>query len=570
MHDPAPVERSGGRILVDQLLVHGTDMAFCVPGESYLEVLDGLHDARDRIRLINARHEAGAANMAEAYGKLTGRPGICLVTRGPGACHAAVGVHTAFQDSTPMILFVGQVGRDAMDREAFQEIDYRQMFGPVAKWAAQIDVTSRIPEYLARAFRVATSGRPGPVVLALPEDMLRETAAVADAVPSPGAQPAVAPEQLARVRAMLGEAERPLLLVGGPGWTDDACRLIVAFAEANGLPAACSFRRQDVFDNGSPCFAGDLGTSGPPALVRRVGEADLLLVVGARLGEMTTQGYSVLRPPRPRQRLVHVHASPDEPGRVFAPDLAVVSSSAAFAQAASGLEPFGPDRWRAWREAARRDFLAAIEPPAHSGPLDVARALADLRSRLPEDFIVTLDAGNHTGWPQRFLTHRRPGRQVGPTSGAMGYSVPAAVAASLVHPDRLVIGCVGDGGFVMSGLEIATAVQHGGRPIVLVFNNGMYGTIRMHQEREHPGRVMGTDLVNPDFVALARAMGAHGEAVTRTEEFRPAFERAVASGRPALIELRTDPELVSTRTTIAGLRDAARHRRRKESAPASD
>ena len=570
MHDPAPVERSGGRILVDQLLVHGTDMAFCVPGESYLEVLDGLHDARDRIRLINARHEAGAANMAEAYGKLTGRPGICLVTRGPGACHAAVGVHTAFQDSTPMILFVGQVGRDAMDREAFQEIDYRQMFGPVAKWAAQIDVTSRIPEYLARAFRVATSGRPGPVVLALPEDMLRETAAVADAVPSPGAQPAVAPEQLARVRAMLGEAERPLLLVGGPGWTDDACRLIVAFAEANGLPAACSFRRQDVFDNGSPCFAGDLGTSGPPALVRRVGEADLLLVVGARLGEMTTQGYSVLRPPRPRQRLVHVHASPDEPGRVFAPDLAVVSSSAAFAQAASGLEPFGPDRWRAWREAARRDFLAAIEPPAHSGPLDVARVLADLRSRLPEDFIVTLDAGNHTGWPQRFLTHRRPGRQVGPTSGAMGYSVPAAVAASLVHPDRLVIGCVGDGGFVMSGLEIATAVQHGGRPIVLVFNNGMYGTIRMHQEREHPERVVGTDLVNPDFVALARAIGAHGEAVTRTEEFRPAFERAVASGRPALIELRTDPELVSTRTTIAGLRDAARHRRRKERAPASD
>jgi acetolactate synthase-1/2/3 large subunit len=533
-------------------------------------VLDSLHDVRDRIRLINARHEAGAANMAEAYGKLTGRPGICLVTRGPGACHAAVGVHTAFQDSTPMILFVGQVGRDAMDREAFQEIDYRQMFGPVAKWVAQIDVTSRIPEYVARAFCVATSGRPGPVVLALPEDMLREAAAVADVVPSPAAEPAIAPEQLARVRAMLEEAERPLLLVGGPGWTDDACRRIVAFAEANGLPAACSFRRQDVFDNGSPCFAGDLGTSGPPALVRRVKEADLLLVVGARLGEMTTQGYSLLLLPRPRQRLVHVHASPEELGRVFTPDLAIVSSSAAFAQAASRLEWFEPSRWQAWREAARQDFLSAIEPPADGGPLDMGQALAELRDRLPEDFIVTLDAGNHTGWPQRFLTYRRPGRQVGPTSGAMGYSVPAAVAASLVHPDRLVIGCVGDGGFMMSGLEIATAVQHGGRPIVLVFNNQMYGTIRMHQEREHPGRVVGTDLVSPDFVALARAMGAYGETVTRTEEFRPAFERAVAVRRPAVIELRTDPELVSTRTTIAGLREAALKRQREEGAPASD
>jgi acetolactate synthase-1/2/3 large subunit len=565
MHNRGIVERSGGQILVDQLLAHGSDMAFCVPGESYLEVLDALHDAHDRIRLINARHEAGAANMAEAYGKLTGRPGICLVTRGPGACQAAVGVHTAFQDSTPMILFVGQVGRDATDREAFQEIDYRQMFGPVAKWATQIDVTSRIPEYVARAFHTATSGRPGPVVLALPEDMLRETAAVPDAVPSPGAQPEVAPDQLARARTMLAEAERPLLLVGGPGWTDEACRRIVAFAEAHGLPAACSFRRQDVFDNRSPCFAGDLGTSGPPALIKRVKEADLLLVVGARLGEMTTQGYSVLRSPRPRQRLIHVHASPDELGRVFTPDLAIVSASAAFAAAASGLEPLGPDRWSGWREAARRDFLAAIEPPAHSGPLDVARVMADLRDRLPEDFIITLDAGNHTGWPQRFLTYRRPGRQIGPTSGAMAYSVPAAVAASLIHPDRLVIGCVGDGGFMMSGLEIATAVQHGGKPIVLVFNNQMYGTIRMHQEREHPERVVGTDLVNPDFVALAQAMGAHAERVTRTEEFLLAFERAVASGKPALIELRTDPELVSTRTTITGLRKAVR-RERKEGA----
>jgi acetolactate synthase I/II/III large subunit len=570
MRDTAPVKRSGGQILVDQLLIHGADMAFCVPGESYLEVLDSLHDVRDRIKLVNARHEAGAANMAEAYGKLTGRPGICLVTRGPGACHASVGVHTAFQDSTPMILLIGQVGRAALDREAFQEIDYRRMFAPMAKWVAQIEVTSRIPEYMARAFHEAASGRPGPVVLALPEDMLAEATLVADAAPAAGTQPAIASDHLDPIRTTLERAERPLLLVGGPGWTDEACRQIVAFAEANGLPAACSFRRQDVFDNNSPCFVGDLGTSGPPGLVKRMKEADVLLVIGARLGEMTTQGYSVLESPRPRQRLIHVHASAEELGRVFTPDLAITSSSAAFAAAASKSRWFEPSRWQAWREAARQDFLSALKPPAYDGPLDMGRALVELQGRLPEDFIVTLDAGNHTGWPQRFLTYRRPGRQVGSTNGSMGYSVPAAVAASLIHPDRLVIGCVGDGGFMMSGQEIATAVQHGGKPIILLFNNGMYGTIRMHQEREHPERVVGTGLVNPDFVALARAMGAHGEIVTRTEEFQPAFERSLASGRPALIELRTDPELVSTRMTITGLREAARKRQREGSALISD
>jgi acetolactate synthase I/II/III large subunit len=559
------IERSGGRILVDQLLVHGADLAFCVPGESYLAVLDALYDVPDRLRLVNARHEAGAANMAEAYGKLTGRPGIALVTRGPGACHASIGVHTAFQDSTPMLLLVGQVGRRFADREALQEVDFRRMFAPLAKWVAQIEATSRIPEYVARAHQIATSGRPGPVVLALPEDVLSESAAVPDAAPYVSAQPAISPRQLAQIREVLESAEHPLLLVGGSGWTDEACREIVAFAEANDLPAACSFRRQDVFDNASPSFVGDLGTSGPPALLERVKEADVLVVVGARLGEMTTQGYSLLAAPRPRQRLIHVHPGADEVGRVFTPDLAVVASAVSFAAAAAAMEPVRARRWGAWRACARQDFLAALEPPEYRGELDLARALTAWREALPRDAIVTLDAGNHTGWPQRFLTYGRPGRQLGPTSGAMGYAVPAAVAASLLHPERLVAGFVGDGGFMMSGQEIATAVQHGGRPIVFVVNNGMYGTIRMHQEREYPERVSGTQLRNPDFVGLARAMGAHGELVTRTDDFAPALERAIASGRPAIVELRTDPELVSTRQTISGVRETARARGRTRS-----
>jgi acetolactate synthase-1/2/3 large subunit len=550
--------RTGGHILVDQLLVHGARMAFCVPGESFLEVLDGLHDAEPRIRLINARHEAGAANMAEAYGKLTGQPGICLVTRGPGACQASVGVHTAFQDSTPMILLVGQVPRDHVDREAFQEVDYRQMFAPLAKWVAQIDVTARIPEYIARAFHIATSGRPGPVVLALPEDMLTEHASVADAKPFNRVAPAFALQQASEVRTLLQTARRPLMLVGGSGWSEDACRDIIAFAEANGLPTACSFRRQDLFDNRSDCFVGDFGTSGPPALIRRVQEADLLLVVGARLGEMTTQGYSLLEGAQLARVLIHVHASAEELGRVFRPDVSIVAAPAAFAAGMAAQPALDPAPWRDWARAAREDFLAATAaPPPGDWPLNLARVLTEYREILPKDAIVTLDAGNHTGWPQRFLYYGRPGRQLGPTSGAMGYSVPAAVAASLIHPDRLVLGCVGDGGFMMSGQEIATAIQHGGKPIILVFNNQMYGTIRMHQEREHPNRVVGTNLVNPDFVALGLAMGAHAELVTCDEEFAPALARAASSGKAALIELRTDPELISTRMTITRLRQAA-------------
>ena len=552
-----PSPRTGGKILVDQLLIHGADMAFCVPGESYLEVLDALYDVRDRIRLINARHEGGAANMAEAYGKLTDRPGLVMVTRGPGACHAASGVHTAFQDSTPMILLIGQVGRAMLDREAFQEVDYRQMFGPLAKWVAQIEQAERIPEYMARAFHVATSGRPGPVVLSLPEDVLSDVVIVADAEPYIAVQPSAGAADLVRLRELLASAERPLMLVGGGGWSEAGCRDIVAFAEANDLPVACSFRRQDVFDNRHRCFAGDIGTSGPPALVERFKRADLLIVVNARLGEMTTQGYTTLDPPTPRQRLVHVLPDGDELGRVFQPTLAIPSAPNALAALAASMPPIASPRWRAWSAEARSDYLATLEPTPFNGTFDSAKAMLELERLLPDDFILTLDAGNHTGWPQRYLQYRRPARELGPTNGAMGYSVPAGVAAKLVHPERLVVSCVGDGGFVMTGQEVSTAVQYGAPLIVLVFNNRMYGTIRMHQEREHPERVVGTDLETPDFAAMGRALGGHGETVARNDEFAPAFERARASGKPAVIELRTDPEAITTRTTIQSLRDKA-------------
>ena len=560
MTNPLSNARTGGQLLVDQLLIHGSDMAFCVPGESYLEVLDALFDARDRIKLVNARHEAGAANMAEAYGKLTGKPGICMVTRGPGACHAAVGVHTAFQDSTPMIMLIGQVGRDMTDREAFQEVDYRQMFGPVAKWAAQIDVTARIPEYMARAFHVATSGRRGPVVLALPEDMLTEVAQAGDAVRYRPAQPDVGPDALEPIRALLSDAKKPMMLVGGPGWSDRACAQLRRFAESNGLPVATSFRRQDILDNQSPNFAGDLGTSGPPALVQRFKDADLLFVVGARLGEMTTQGYTILDAPTTRQKLIHVYADANEFGKVFTPELSIQASSDNFLNRLVDCQWFDRAQWGAWRASARADYLEAVKTPGNPPVLDLAAAMIYMRGRIGDDAIITLDAGNHTGWPQRYLSFGRPGRQIGPTNGAMGYSVPAAVAASLIYPNRTVIGCVGDGGFSMSGQELSTALQHGGKPIILLFNNNMYGTIRMHQEREHPYRVVGTDLVNPDFVVMAQSMGAHAERVTRSEEFAPALDRALAAGRPALIELCTDPEQISTRTSIAELQAKAERR----------
>jgi acetolactate synthase I/II/III large subunit len=544
--------RSGGQIVVQQLVLNRIDAAFCVPGESFLAVLDALYDAP--VRLVTCRHEAGAANMAVAYGKLTGRPGVCLVTRGPGATQASVGVHTAAQDSTPMLLLVGQVGRGVRGREAFQELDVPAVFGPTAKWAAEADDPVRLPELLARAVQVATSGRPGPVVLALPEDVLAGQARVADAGPARPVAPAAAPADLARLGELLGQAERPLVVAGGPGWTETAAADLRALAEASRLPVAVSFRSQDVLDNRSPSYVGDLGVGANPALAERVRTADLVAAVGPRLGEITTGGYRLLEAPVPRQRLVHVHPGVEELGRVYQPDLAVNAAVAPFLAAMAAAPPVPGDAWTAWTEAARADYLAWSRPEPAPGRLDLGQVLSWLRGRLPDDAVVTSGAGNYSGWVHRYFQFRRPGTQLAPKSGAMGFGLPAALAAKVVHPDRTVVAVAGDGDFLMTGHELATAVQQGLDVVVLVVDNRMYGTIRMHQEQAFPGRVVATDLVNPDFAALAEAYGAAGEAVEETDAFPAAFERALAAGRPALLHLRVDPEAISTTATLSELR----------------
>ena len=547
---------SGGQLVVAALRAHRVDMAFSVAGESYLEVLDALFDA-PQIRLVTCRQEGGAAFMAEAYGKLTSKPGVLLVTRGPGACNASIGIHTAFQDSTPMVVLVGQVARHQIDREAFQEVDFRKMFAPLAKWVAQIDLAERVPELVNQAFQVATSGRPGPVVLALPEDMLRDSRIAPVVSPYRPVRAHPGATDLAELRRLLGAAERPMMLVGGSGWSDDDCRDIASFARANDLPVCCSFRRQDIIDNRLPCFVGDLGTGASPSLVARLKEADLLLAVGARIGEITSQSYSLLGIPEPGKVLIHVHASAEELGRVFRPSLAIQSGMPEFAAALTTLAPMAAPHWSSWREAVRAEYEAGLIPPPSRGPLDLGEIMMWLRDRLPDDAIVTSDAGNFSGWPNRFLQYRRPGRQLGPTSGAMGYGVPAAVAAKLVHPDRLVVGFCGDGGFMMTGQELATAALEGTGPIILVFNNSMYGTIRMHQERRFPGRVVGTALRSPDFVALAQAYGVFGASITSTADFAPAFEKAASSSRASIIELKMDPEMITTRTTLSEIRRQA-------------
>ncbi|MBV8368141.1 MAG: thiamine pyrophosphate-binding protein [Candidatus Eremiobacteraeota bacterium] len=551
--------RSGGKAVVEALVANGVDTAFCVPGESYVAVLDALYGAPG-VRVIACRHEAAAANMAEAYGKLTGRPGVCMVTRAPGATHASIGVHTARQDSTPMIVFVGQVARGMQGREAFQEIDYAQVFGGLAKWAAQVDEARRIPELVTRAFSVAMSGRPGPVVLALPEDVLREQTDAENlgAAQRIVAQPAA--EDLARFRALLAEAKRPLLILGGSGWNEDACAALRRFAERHALPVACSFRRQSLFDNRDPHYAGDLGVGPNPALAQRVRDADVIVALGGRLGEIPTGGYTLIEAPRPKQQLVHVHADPDELGRVYQADLPINAGPAEFARALHQLESIHRPRWAQWTAAARRDYEAALEPSIPGGALDMARVVRWLSERLPEDAILCNGAGNYATWLHRFFQYKGFGTQLAPTSGTMGYGFPASLAAKLRCPERIVAAFAGDGCFLMSGHELATAVQYGINVIVLVVNNGMYGTIRMHQERSFPGRVVATDLVNPDFVAYARAYGAHGALVERTEEFAPAFEAALRAGKPALIELRTDPEIITPRTTLSAIRAEALER----------
>jgi len=555
-------QRTGGQILVDQLKIHGVDLAFCVPGESYLAVLDALWDARETIRLITTRNEIGACNMAESFGKVTGRPGICLVTRGPGASHAMVGIHTAFQDSTPLILFVGQVAREAREREAFQEIDVKQMFGHTAKWAAEISDPRRIPEMVSHAFHIAMSGRPGPVVLALPEDMLVERCATADTAHYQIVRPSPSATAMTRLRELLAKARRPLMLVGGGGWSERSTRDIVAFAEANNLPACASFRCQDLFDNRHKNYVGDCSVGILPALARRIRETDLLLVVGARLGELTTQGYTLVEPPLPKQPLVHVHADADELGRVYQGELLIAAGMEEFAAAAKALKPVDHAAWDDWADGARRDYLKSLEPDRSPGTLDYGRVMTMIGETVPAETIMASDAGNFAGWLNRF--YQFPGFRtlVGPTNGAMGYGVPAAIAAKLVHPERPVLCFAGDGGFMMTGQELATAVQYGANVIFLVVNNGLYGTIRMYQEREYPNRYPATELRNPDFAAYARAFGAHGETVRETAEFPAAFARARAAGTPAVIELRLDPEAITSRTTLTALRDAALARQR--------
>jgi acetolactate synthase-1/2/3 large subunit len=555
--------RSGGQILVDALQVHGVDTAFGVPGESYLDVLDALHDSN--IRFVINRQEGGAAFMAEAYGKLTGKPGICFVTRGPGATNASIGVHTAYQDSTPMILFIGQVGTDFMDREAFQEIDYRRMYGQMAKWVAQIDRADRIPEYLARAFQVATSGRPGPVVLALPEDMLIAQAEVADTRRYQPVQASPSSAQIAQLRQMLMEAKKPLLLLGGGTWTDEACADVQQFAEANGLPVACAFRFQDLLDNEHPHYIGDVGIGINPKLAARVKDADLLIAFGPRLGEMTTSGYSLLTSPVPKQRLVHIHPDPQELGSVYQAELMIAGGAPETARMLAAMEPVDASAWRHTVEEAKAELRAWQEQPPifkdGTAPLDLWQLVQDLQAALPRDTIITNGAGNYATWAHRFWRYGAMRTQLAPTSGAMGYGVPAGVAAKIVDPERTVVTFAGDGEFMMTGQELATAVQYCAGLILIVFNNNMFGTIRMHQEREYPGRVSGTELHNPDFAALAQAYGGQGEVVENTADFAPALQRAVAFTNerklPAVIELRYDGNLITPGATLETIRKNA-------------
>ncbi|MCG7360251.1 thiamine pyrophosphate-binding protein [Roseomonas sp. ACRSG] len=536
----AAAPRTGGQILVAQLLAQGVERVTCVPGESYLAVLDALHDAA--IDVITCRQEGGASMMAEAYGKLTGRPGICFVTRGPGATNASCGVHVAMQDSTPMILFVGQVAREMREREAFQELDYRAVFGTMAKWATEIDTADRIPEMVSRAFRMAMQGRPGPVVIALPEDMLTEMAAVADA---PRVEPAVAAPAAADIAALgehLRAARKPLVILGGSGWDEAAVDAMAGFAERWSLPVCTSFRRADRFRWDHPCYAGDLGIGPNPHLSAMVREADLLLLVGGRMSEMPSNSYELLDIPVPRQKLIHVHPGAEELGRVYAPVLAIQAAPRSFAPALAALSPDATPAWADATAAAHASYLEfSGKARGLPGDFQYGEVLRWLNERLPADTMLCNGAGNFAGWMHRHWRFKQLGTQLAPTSGSMGYGVPAAVMAARHRPGSTAIAIAGDGDFLMNGQEFATAVQHGIPAIIVVIDNGMYGTIRMHQERDYPGRISATRLTNPDFAAYARAFGGHGETVRRTEEFAPAFERALASGRPAILHCFLDP-----------------------------
>ncbi|MFG1465086.1 thiamine pyrophosphate-binding protein [Xanthobacter sp. DSM 24535] len=547
---------TGARLLVAQLALHGVDRIFCVPGESYLAVLDALVDV-PQIAVVTCRQEGGAAMMAEAYGKLTGRPGIAFVTRGPGATNASAGVHVAHQDSTPLILFIGQIERAATGRGAFQEVDYSAMFGPLAKWAAQIEDGARIPELVSRAFHTATAGRPGPVVLALPEDMLMDGVEPQAARPYRAAQAHLAPEDAQEIGGALAAAQRPVVIVGGGGWSQAASADAGAFAQAWDLPLIAAFRCNDYIDNAHPNYVGNLGLGPNPDLVAAVRGADLILAVGARFGEVTSAGYGLLAIPDPAQNLIQIHAEPAELGRIYQPDLAYVANATSSFARLKALEAPVARPWAGAREALRSSFLAWTTPPAIPGALQMGAVMEVLRARLPADAILANGAGNFAIWPNRFHRYCGFGTMLAPTSGSMGYGLPAAVAAKLQFPDRTVVAFVGDGDFLMTGQELATAMKEDAAIVVLLVNNGMYGTIRMHQEREYPRRVSATTLANPDFVQYARAFGAYGERVERTEEFEPALDRALACGRSAILELMLDPDVLSPTLTISALRAKA-------------
>jgi acetolactate synthase-1/2/3 large subunit len=555
MHDKANT-RTGGEILVDQLLVHGVRDVFCVPGESYLAALDAFHD-RD-IALTVCRQEGGAAMMAEAAGKVTGRPGICFVTRGPGAANASAGVHIARQDSTPMILFVGQVGRDMREREAFQELDFRAVFGSIAKWATEIDDAARIPELVSRAFYTATSGRPGPVVIALPEDMLTDRVAVGDAPPFAPVESWPGLTDMAQLQKLIWAAQHPIMLIGGSRWSEAASASVMRFAERFALPVATTFRRAHLFDALHPCYAGDLGIGANPKLVARIKAADLVVLVGGRLGELPSQSYTLFEIPGPRQTFVHVHPGPEELGRVYRPHLAIQAAPTAFAAALEGLQPPSDIRWRDDAAAAHADWQDWTEVATpQPGNVNLGEILVWLRNHIPPDSFMCSGAGNFSTWVHRFYRIRRFGTQLAPTSGSMGYGFPAAVAMARLHPDRVVICVAGDGDFLMTGQEFATAVQYGLPVVTLIFDNGMYGTIRAHQERHYPGRVVATALKNPDFAAYARAFGGFGITVERTDQFASAFAAARQSKLPAIIHLKVDPQSLTPGATLDAIRERA-------------
>ncbi|MGQ5720070.1 thiamine pyrophosphate-binding protein [Pseudochrobactrum asaccharolyticum] len=549
--------RTGGEILIDALRINGVERAFCVPGESYLAALDALHDAKEDIELIVCRQEGGATYMAEAYAKLTGKPGIAFVTRGPGATNASVGIHTAFQDSTPMILFIGQVASDQVEREAFQEVDYRRMFSQMAKWVVQIDDVARIPELVSQAFHRAVNGRPGPVVVALPEDMLTDHASVSDVPAHKKIEISAGAEQLQELTELVKQAERPVVMLGGSGWDKQAVAAMEAFCTANNLPVATSFRCQDLFNNALSNYAGELGTSANPKLIQSIKDSDLLLVIGARIGEMTSAGYTMVNIPVPDQKLIHVHSGAEELGRVYYPTLPINATMAAFAKQLQALGKIGSDKWSSWTAQLNKNYNDNLQHAPIPGNVQMGEIMQWMRANLPEDTIMTTGAGNYTAWPHRFYQYKTFRTQLGATNGSMGYGVPAAIAAKLTDRDRTVIAFAGDGCFMMNGQELATAMQYDARVVFIVVNNGMYGTIRMHQERTYPGRVSGTALANPDFAALAQAYGLHGEVVENTDEFSPAFESSVASGKPALIEIRIDQEAITPKMSLSAMREQA-------------